>query len=366
MASKKIKAVFDIDDTICHAINRDYVNAKPLKNVIEKINNLHDELGFEVELYTSRGMISCSGDLVKIEKKNKQILVDWLEKNNVHYDTLTFGKPIADFYVDDKGISLKDFMNNSYRILKGGSGKTVYKIGDKVKKEFGSHNELIEFQEWIRDCKDYCNYPEVHSYLYDSVYMDYIEGYTLKDRPCISDIINVMKVIDKFSEIHYDTFSMARQIDTLFRNCYIDKEIDEMIIYCINELNKYEKEIEKHASFCHGDMTLSNIIFNTKNNKLYFIDSRYFRNSSSYLFDYAKLKMSIDGYENKFGMSSFHVDKFGKDILKYKLEKEGITKLVTLIEFMYILRLTRYKKENELKIVKEFAKEVKKEYEELS
>lgn len=50
-------------------------------------------------------------------------------------------------------------------------------------------------------------------------------------------------------------------------------------------------------------MTLSNIIHNDLDNEIYFIDSRYFRDSSSYLLDYAKLKMSMDGYEYKFNLS---------------------------------------------------------------
>ena len=88
-----IKLVFDIDDTICNNKNRDYENAIPFKDVIKKINKLHKQ-GAKITLYTSRGMVSCNGDIEKIIKKNKDILERWLEKNKVEYDELVFGKPL--------------------------------------------------------------------------------------------------------------------------------------------------------------------------------------------------------------------------------------------------------------------------------
>ena len=63
-----IKLVFDIDDTICNNKNRDYENAIPFKDVIKKINKLHKQ-GAKITLYTSRGMVSCNGDIEKINKK---------------------------------------------------------------------------------------------------------------------------------------------------------------------------------------------------------------------------------------------------------------------------------------------------------
>ncbi len=364
--AKKIKAVFDVDETICKAINRDYANAIPKIDVIKKINYLHDELGYEIELYTSRGMVSCNGEIEKIKEKNEKILVEWLNKNDVHYDTLTFGKPIADFYVDDKGMSISDFMNNSFLELNGGSGKKVCKLGNIVKKEFGFEEDLINFQDWIENPKAKIYHPKVHSYLYDSVYMDYINGKTLANYQFDEMFLNVIiRIIDSFSNEKYCVFILERQLDILRKNRGFNKDVDEMIDFCVDELIKNNDILVKNASFSHGDMTLSNIIYNENEDKIYLIDPRYFRESSSYLLDYAKLKMSLDGYEFKFNIGN-KVDKNWKKKLNLILKEKGIFKIVTLLELMYVLRLYRYKNDEQRTIVKKFAKKVKGKYEKLS
>ena len=74
--------VFDIDDTISVHTNRDYVNAKPVQPVIDKLNRLHDE-GYYIKLFTGRGQVSCNGDLNLIIERNKDVLETWLEKHGV-------------------------------------------------------------------------------------------------------------------------------------------------------------------------------------------------------------------------------------------------------------------------------------------
>ena len=129
-----ISFVFEIDDTICNTINRDYENAMPYCDVIAKINKLHEE-GAKIKLYTSRGMVSCNGDLEKIIAKNKDVLERWLKKNNVQYDELIFGKPLGDMYIDDKAMNVREFLSQEFCSLSGHSGYSVTRIGNIVKKE---------------------------------------------------------------------------------------------------------------------------------------------------------------------------------------------------------------------------------------
>ena len=44
------------------------------------------------------------------EAKYRLITEKWLLKNNVKYHSLMFGKPNADYYVDDKNISIDEFV----------------------------------------------------------------------------------------------------------------------------------------------------------------------------------------------------------------------------------------------------------------
>ena len=88
--------IFDIDGTICTQ-ELDYSQAKPIQEVIDKLNKKYDE-GYKIVLFTARGT---------------ETGIDWSEitavqLNNwgVQYHDLLFGKPAGLKYIDDKGVSI--------------------------------------------------------------------------------------------------------------------------------------------------------------------------------------------------------------------------------------------------------------------
>jgi hypothetical protein len=90
--------VFDIDGVI--AMKRedlDYGQAGPNEEMIRIVNQLYD-WGNEIILFTARGYVTGIDWYPTTEKQMK----DW----GVKYHELHMGKPNADFYVDDKMISL--------------------------------------------------------------------------------------------------------------------------------------------------------------------------------------------------------------------------------------------------------------------
>lgn len=101
--------VIDLDDTICSTKNRDFENSTPYIEVVDKINQLYDK-GWKIIIFTARGGKSCK-TLEEKELKYRQVTERWLEKNNVKYNELIFGKPNADYYVDDKNINIEEFLN---------------------------------------------------------------------------------------------------------------------------------------------------------------------------------------------------------------------------------------------------------------
>ena len=62
------------------------------------------------DVATARGAKSCI-TLEEREKKYRELTQRWLKKNNVKYTGLIFGKMNADYYVDDKNISIEEFIN---------------------------------------------------------------------------------------------------------------------------------------------------------------------------------------------------------------------------------------------------------------
>ena len=101
--------VIDLDDTICFTENRDFENSKPYKKVIDKINKLYDK-GWKIIIYTARGAKSCK-TLLDREIKYRGITEAWLHRNNVKFTELVLGKMNADYYVDDKNMTIEEFIN---------------------------------------------------------------------------------------------------------------------------------------------------------------------------------------------------------------------------------------------------------------
>ena len=98
--------IVDIDGTICtqnHFKNniRDYSQATPLTDRIEKINKLFDQ-GNEIHYWTARGAVS---GIDHLELTRKQ-LKNW----GCKYTSLRVGdKPHYDIWVDDKAVWSEDF-----------------------------------------------------------------------------------------------------------------------------------------------------------------------------------------------------------------------------------------------------------------
>lgn len=91
--------VFDIDGVIAQIReDLDYGKADPNRKMIGIINRLY-EAGNTIVLFTARGYTTG----IDWEETTRNQLADW----GLKYHELHFGKPNADFYVDDKALSME-------------------------------------------------------------------------------------------------------------------------------------------------------------------------------------------------------------------------------------------------------------------
>lgn len=88
--------IIDIDGTICSQ-ESDYGLAKPIQEVIDKVNKKYDE-GYKIVFFTARG--------TETGIDWTQTTIQQLEKWGVKYHDLYFGKPAGLKYIDDKGVSV--------------------------------------------------------------------------------------------------------------------------------------------------------------------------------------------------------------------------------------------------------------------
>lgn len=107
----------DLDDTLSIAdksiddsITR-YSNAKPIEATVNKLREYH-QAGWYIIIYTARHMVSSLNDVDKAFAKHGQLTADWLERHNVPFDQLIFGKPYGIYYVDDKAMTIDSFLNS--------------------------------------------------------------------------------------------------------------------------------------------------------------------------------------------------------------------------------------------------------------
>ncbi|MCR5777509.1 MAG: capsular biosynthesis protein [Lachnospiraceae bacterium] len=109
--------VFDIDGTICPIKKKEekYEDLVPYSNVVDKIRYYHEK-GAKIVLFTSRNMNSYHGNIGMINANTAKILLEWLEKWDIPYDEIVYGKPWPGhkgFYVDDRTVRPDEFLNCS-------------------------------------------------------------------------------------------------------------------------------------------------------------------------------------------------------------------------------------------------------------
>lgn len=90
----------DIDETICETPSpRNYFNAKPITENIDKINKLYDK-GYTIVYWTARG----SRTQINWYELTKKQLNEWGAK---HHELKT-NKPYYDLFIDDKSLRIEE------------------------------------------------------------------------------------------------------------------------------------------------------------------------------------------------------------------------------------------------------------------
>jgi len=94
-----MKYVVDIDDTLLYSDYEDgsYVLKSANIPLIDKINKLYEK-GNEIILYTGRHW------------NHLKVTIQQLKEYGVMYHSLIMGKPVGDFYIDDKAITPDTFL----------------------------------------------------------------------------------------------------------------------------------------------------------------------------------------------------------------------------------------------------------------
>lgn len=109
--------VVDIDGTLCpiKKPEESYADLVPYHAMVEKLRE-YKEQGAHIVLFSSRNMNSYHGNLGLINKYTARVLAEWLDKWDIPYDEILYGKPWPGhhgFYVDDRTVRPDEFLNHT-------------------------------------------------------------------------------------------------------------------------------------------------------------------------------------------------------------------------------------------------------------
>jgi capsule biosynthesis phosphatase len=113
-----MRIVIDLDGTICTLKQKSesYEDVKLIPGAAEFIKKLRNE-GNYVIIQTARNMATCESNLGKVMKNVGKVTLDWLEKNEVEYDEIFFGKPNAQIYIDDRALRFENWVDMNTQSL---------------------------------------------------------------------------------------------------------------------------------------------------------------------------------------------------------------------------------------------------------
>jgi len=316
------RIICDIDDTISFTTNRDWEYAEPNTRLINKLNYLYNN-GWEICYFTARGNISFSSR-DKADKFYRPIIEKWFEEHSVLYSELSFNKPLASYYIDDKSITPEEFVKLNIEILEGGlSGACVERRGNKV---FKTHPNSLETAVWYREAENIIKTIKIHSLIANTICMDFIEKTDEPKTHQIDFIINKFKEVPTSEKFETYINHLSTHFD-LYNPTY-KKDV-------YNALKKYEKLFNDNRSFCHGDMSLDNMI--NSNDILYLIDPNKPKGIySSWMLDLSKVLHSARRF-NKPNIYTYFIHKY-----------HDIQFPIRLLELTHWIRMRKYENFNDI------------------
>lgn len=97
-----MKICIDLDGVICQLKieGQTYDQLLPVEGAPERLKELKEN-GHYIIINTARHMKTCQGNVGSVTARIGLITLQWLEKHNIPYDEIYFGKPHADVYIDD-------------------------------------------------------------------------------------------------------------------------------------------------------------------------------------------------------------------------------------------------------------------------
>jgi len=337
ISDKKLRYVFDLDNTLVTypSINKDYSSVKPIQKMINLVRKLKDD-GHTIIIYTARRMATHHHNIGAVTKDIGKITFDTLDKFNIPYDEIIFGKPLGDIYIDDRAYNPYDerifkligeyqlindeidnkIENNKYNDIKCIDEKIIKSVDNKIGMgELHFYENIVLLGDYKKYFANYYGYKindniEIKMEKINGIPLSYLyinQTFSIK---LFEELLNTIKNIHSIqinNLLKIDDYknNYLLKIQKRFKNkkVYNFEDADKIYDVLINRLNNYFERIEKNiVSVIHGDFWFSNILITYKD-EFKFIDMKGLIDdnksiSGDKLYDYAKILQSLIGFDS--------------------------------------------------------------------
>lgn len=116
--NKPLRICFDLDGTICELRSgtQTYSEVQVKSGIKELIDELKKD-GHTIIIHTARNMNTQGHNVGKVLKNIGKITLEWLDRNEIQYDEIFFGKPNADITIDDRCLRFDGCENISSELI---------------------------------------------------------------------------------------------------------------------------------------------------------------------------------------------------------------------------------------------------------
>jgi capsule biosynthesis phosphatase len=312
-----LRICFDLDNTlVTHPItHKDYTSVLPIQRNIDYLKLLH-RLGHTIIIYTARRFKTHNGNIGAIVADIGKITFDTLDKFDIPYDEIFFGKPYAQYYIDDLAVNANSSLDKALGIyntdIAPRSFNKVEYTDNTVIKYTSNKGEIYWYKNIPESVEEY--FPKVVSIQDNRIELERIDGvsysylYTNKQltQKHLFSLVNALSNIHSFdypSSINiYSNYSKKlRQRIIEYPELYVKYGIVDLLMKIIYELQEYEEKNKGVSGIIHGDPVFTNVFETPTGVKL--IDMRGKQGDEVTLYgdiyyDFAKIYQSLIGYDN--------------------------------------------------------------------
>lgn len=288
--------IVDFDNTLALG-NKSHISTLfPNTELINRLNALKQTINPIIKVVTARGSKS---NLTLMEKQNRyfNLIHDWLLKNNVPFDEISFNKEYGCIYIDDMTINQDAFFSGF--ISEFTQSKIILTETTVIKESKTAPLEL----EWYKSVNNILKTPKVLFCNDELIITERIKNYT---KPTAKDFRALLVKMSSFANDEYNFETYTRNIPK--------------IEYQSSKVSEMQYPIHQGTLF-HGDLSTTNVL--VTETERYCIDPNKKNIFGSYLTDAGKAYFSLIAYEANFPEAQKLVEYFGEDVLKFAVA-EGL------------------------------------------